>query len=237
MRASKILKYFQIVRRLTSSLNLAILAVFAFLLIPSHPFQQEEGHWIERVGLSDSKRSSELFQIYSVLKSQRGDLRDSWAWNISNTILEESRRHGLDPLLVLALINVESSFQSEAVSTEGARGLMQIRPIAATAVVNELVSINKGIDGGIEDSLDPSYLHPLDLDDPVLNIKLGVFYLYSLKKNFRDLKLALTAYNWGPTEVRNRLEDDEGLPLEYAMKVLSTYHSYRKDSRQSTKLP
>ena len=237
MRADKILKYFQIVRRLTSSSSLAILVVFAFLLIPSHPFQAEEGHWIERVRLTDSKRASELFHIYSVVKSQRTDLRDSWAWDISNTILEESRRHGLDPLLVLALINVESGFQSEAVSTEGARGLMQIRPIAANAVVNELVSINKGIDGGIEDSLDPSYLHPLDLDDPILNIKLGVFYLYSLKKNFRDLKLALTAYNWGPTEVRNRLDENEGLPLEYAMKVLSTYHNYRKESRQGTKLP
>src|SRR3972149_1779412 len=95
----------------------------------------------------------------------------------------------------------------------------------------------KRLDGTIENSLDLSILHPLDLDDPVLNIKLGVFYLNSLKKNFRDLKLALTAYNWGPTEVRNRLQEDEVLPLAYAMKVLSTYQSYRQDSPHTHKTP
>ena len=237
MRTSKILTYFQRVSSWTSSSHPAILAIFFFLVIPSHPFNGEEGHWIESVGFADAKQESELLKIYSVVKSQRADLRDSWAWDISNTILEESRRHSLDPLLVLALIKVESRFQNEAVSTEGARGLMQIRPITANAVVNELVSMDKGVNGAIEDSLDLSSLHPLDLNDPILNIKLGVFYLNSLKKNFRDLKLALTAYNWGPTEVRNRLQEDEGLPSDYAMKVLSTYQSYRNDSPQSRKTP
>ena len=237
MKASKILKCFQVVIRLSSSPNLAVLAIFFFLLIPSDPFKAEKGHWIESAGSGDAKQVSELLKIYSIVKSQRADLRDGWAWNISNTILEESRRHSLDPLLVLALINVESSFQTEAVSTEGARGLMQIRPIAANAVINELISMDKGVNGAIENSLDLSILHPLDLDDPVLNIKLGVFYLNSLKKNFRDLKLALTAYNWGPTEVRNRLQEDEVLPLAYAMKVLSTYQSYRQDSPHTHKTP
>jgi len=223
--------YFKILRRILSSSRLATLVLLTFLLIPSHPFKGENGHWIERIGFTDSKQAPELLKIYSVVKSQMADLWDSWVWDISNTILEESRRYSLDPLLVLAVINVESGFQNGAVSSEGARGLMQIRPIAANAVVRELISIDKGINVAIEDSLDPSSFHPLDLDDPILNIKLGVFYLHSLKKNFRDLKLALTAYNWGPTEVRNRLEEDEGLPLDYAMKVLSTYHSYRKDSR------
>jgi len=229
--------YFQrVICKLRADIT-ALLAIVFFLLIPTHPFNGEESHWLERASLQELKEASELLKIYSVVKSQRADLRDSWAWDISNTILEESRRHSLDPLLVLALINVESRFQNEAVSTEGARGLMQIRPITANAVVNELVSMDKGVNGAIEDSLDLSILHPLDLDDPVLNIKLGVFYLNSLKKSFRDLKLALTAYNWGPTEVRNRLQEDEVLPLAYAMKVLSTYQSYRQDSPQIHKTP
>jgi len=230
MRNSELLMCFQLVKRLSSSSSLAVLAIFFFLLIPSDPFKAGKGHWIESAGSGDAKRVAELLKIYSVVKSQRADLRDGLAWDISTTILEESRRHSLDPLLVLALINVESSFQIEAVSTEGARGLMQIRPIAANAVVNELVLMDKGFNRAIEDFPDRSSLHPLDLDDPVLNIKLGVFYLNSLKKNFRDLKLALTAYNWGPTEVRNRLQEDEVLPQAYAMKVLSTYQSYRQDN-------
>jgi soluble lytic murein transglycosylase-like protein len=40
----------------------------------------------------------------------------------------EARRAGLAPELVLALINVESNFDHFAISTAGARGLMQIMP-------------------------------------------------------------------------------------------------------------
>jgi soluble lytic murein transglycosylase-like protein len=40
----------------------------------------------------------------------------------------EARRAGLDPQLVLALIEVESTFRRYAVSTAGARGLMQVMP-------------------------------------------------------------------------------------------------------------
>lgn len=210
----------------------ANLAIFSLLLIPSNPFSliKESPHWLEQIDSNYNKDTYELLKIYSVLKSQRMELSDSSVWDVSSAILEESRKHSLDPLLILALINVESSFQTEAVSNQGARGLMQIRPIAANAVIKELVSRDRGINGAMEEPLEPTF-EALDLDDPILNIRLGVFYLHSLKKNFRDLKLALTAYNWGPTEVRNRLEEDEGLPLDYATKVLSTYHSYRKDSR------
>jgi len=40
----------------------------------------------------------------------------------------EARRSGLEPELVLALINVESNFDHFAISSAGARGLMQIMP-------------------------------------------------------------------------------------------------------------
>jgi soluble lytic murein transglycosylase-like protein len=40
----------------------------------------------------------------------------------------EARRAGLEPELVLALINVESNFDRFAISSAGARGLMQIMP-------------------------------------------------------------------------------------------------------------
>ncbi len=40
----------------------------------------------------------------------------------------EARRSGLEPELVLALVNVESNFDRFAISSAGARGLMQIMP-------------------------------------------------------------------------------------------------------------
>ncbi|MGH7773032.1 MAG: lytic transglycosylase domain-containing protein [Candidatus Binatia bacterium] len=147
------------------------------------------------------------------------DLSEGLAWGIAETISGESEKHSLDPMLVLALINVESRFHQTAVSTEGARGLMQIRPLVANALAEEVEL--EGWEG------------EKSLDDPITNIKLGVFYLGYLKKSFRDLKLTLAAYNSGPTEINRRLEEEEELPIEFAMKVLSTYHLYRKQSRRT----
>jgi soluble lytic murein transglycosylase-like protein len=44
------------------------------------------------------------------------------------TIWYESKRAGLDPALVLGLIQVESAFRKYATSVVGARGLMQVMP-------------------------------------------------------------------------------------------------------------
>jgi len=68
---------------------------------------------------------------------------------------------------------------------------------------------------------------PEYLDDPVLNIKLGVYYLHDLRKSFRNLNLALIAYNLGPTEIRNRLENKIDLSDEYPTAVLTAYQSYK----------
>lgn len=43
-------------------------------------------------------------------------------------IYYEATRAGLDPLLVLALVQIESGFRPYAISSVGARGLMQVMP-------------------------------------------------------------------------------------------------------------
>lgn len=50
---------------------------------------------------------------------------------ILRTVLAEAQRARLDPFLVLAIIQVESSFRPLAVSSAGARGLMQVMPFWA----------------------------------------------------------------------------------------------------------
>lgn len=88
------------------------------------------------------------------------------------------RKHSLDPALVLAVIHAESQFDPLAVSPKGAVGLMQLSPV----VTREL---------GINDPFDPQ-----------LNIDGGVRYLKDLLDTFDgDQKLALAAYNAGPTQV------------------------------------
>jgi len=53
-------------------------------------------------------------------------------WNVRKEFLQtvwyESRRAGLEPALVLGLVQVESNFRKFAVSSVGARGYMQVMP-------------------------------------------------------------------------------------------------------------
>ena len=94
---------------------------------------------------------------------------------------------GLDPALVLAVIQAESKGQPRAVSRAGARGLMQLMPATAKALAEE-----EGID----------YPGPDALFDPELNVRLGTLYLARLRRQFRDDPyLYVAAYNAGPGNV------------------------------------
>ncbi|HEU4340375.1 MAG TPA: lytic transglycosylase domain-containing protein [Candidatus Binatia bacterium] len=169
-------------------------------------------------------RPKELVKIYSIVKSNRPDISKGEAWELTEVIHGECDKHNLDPMLVLALIDVESKFQYAAVSPAGARGLMQILPYVGKSLLQEI---------GLEDEAGWKTFQPEFLDDPVLNIKLGVRYLKDMKKSFHDLTLALTAYNLGPTETKHRLNNDIEVSHRYATAVLSTYHKY-KESDQAT---
>lgn len=50
------------------------------------------------------------------------------------TVYYEAKRAGLEPALVLGLIQVESNFRKYAISSVGARGLMQVMPFWTRAV-------------------------------------------------------------------------------------------------------
>ena len=90
-----------------------------------------------------------------------------------------SRRHGVDSSLVKAVIKAESDFDRKAVSTAGAKGLMQLMPETAR-------------DLAVTDSFDPNE-----------NIHAGVRYLKKQLTNFdNNVPLALAAYNAGETSVR-----------------------------------
>jgi len=162
------------------------------------------------------KFGREVLKVYSVIKLNRADLGEKHAWKIAKTIARESRNNSLDPMLIVAVIDVESRFRLDAVSEDGARGLMQVRPEAALELAQNGGSV-----------ITPAQtLNPDSLHDPTTNIKIGVSYLNYLQKKFRDLNLALTAYNWGPTKTQKSLDEQAEVPQDYAMKVLSTYHAY-----------
>jgi membrane-bound lytic murein transglycosylase F len=92
---------------------------------------------------------------------------------------------GIDWRLVSAIIYEESRFQPHVMSTAGAYGLMQVRPIAARDVGET------------------------EFQDPESNIRTGVRYLERLEEMFAEargrnrLALVLAAYNMGPSHVRD----------------------------------
>lgn len=99
--------------------------------------------------------------------------------------------YGLDPLLVAAVIRVESGWDPEAVSAPGARGLMQVMPPTAAEVAAQL---------GLE-PFDPDRLF-----DPDINIRIGTYYLAALRQQFAGQEAAmLAAYNGGARHVHDWL--------------------------------
>jgi soluble lytic murein transglycosylase len=194
-------------------LGLLLVLELALDRLPHRTLQSENWDRLDSLG-SLGKSGREVLKIYSVLKFHRADLREDDAWGIAQVIFDASKDNAIDPMLILAIIKVESEFRSDAVSHRGARGLMQVLPIVADHLGQ------KTAEGK---SIEPEVLH-----DPVLNIRLGVSYLGELRKQFRDLRLALTAYNWGPTEIQKKLDENEPIPFEYAGKVLTAYKVYGK---------
>jgi hypothetical protein len=84
-----------------------------------------------------------------------------------------SEAHGVDPLLVRALIQVESNYQARARSRRGALGLMQLMPSTARSY---------------------NVRNPFD---PRANIEAGIKHLKSLIDRFGRVELGLAAYNAG----------------------------------------
>jgi soluble lytic murein transglycosylase-like protein len=149
-------------------------------------------------------------EIYRLMQRYDTGLTDIEEAQLAAFICAESQRYQCDPKLVLALIIVESSFDSKATSPKGAKGLMQLLPPVAKDLAQEV---------GIALTDDEQAIY-----DPAVNIRLGLYYLSKLILQFKDLKVALAAYNFGPGYVRERIELGMPLPTEYADRVIRKYH-------------
>ncbi len=150
-------------------------------------------------------------QAVEVILAERSTLLPRVRERVARAIVEESADAQLDPVFVLAVIGVESELDDTAVSNRGAQGLMQVRN-ATAMYLGEKEQLGLG---------------PRTVDDPALNVRVGIRYLHRLQKSFGDLSLALVAYNAGPHRVSAYLHDGEPLPdrlIAYPRKVRSQYH-------------
>jgi soluble lytic murein transglycosylase len=140
---------------------------------------------------------------------------------IAIAIVREAEKNGLDPLLVTALIRVESSFNNYAVSPVGARGLMQVMPDTGSYLLA---------------SREQTLRRPSHLFDSELNIELGTFYLADLIRRFHSVEAALVAYNAGPGAARRILKCPQSrarFVAGYPRKVLTEMEKLQKPRRST----
>lgn len=111
------------------------------------------------------------------------------------TIYHYALENDVDPLLVVSVMRTESKFASQAKSPKGAAGLMQMMPETA---------------GWVAQQMDVPDFTVEKLNDPEVSIRMGTWYLASLKKEFRDNEvLMLAAYNGGRGNVKQWMRQYE----------------------------
>ena len=114
------------------------------------------------------------------------------------TLERENRDIDLEAGIVMDLIAAESSWRRDAMSPKGAIGLMQIMPGTARAYREKI--------------------EPMDLVDPVENVRIGTEHLLGLRRRLGSWGLAMAAYNAGEyapaiiyaTKIARAYDDPDG---------------------------
>jgi soluble lytic murein transglycosylase-like protein len=131
-------------------------------------------------------------------------------------VVREAARFRLDPRLVLAVMQTESSFDARARSSKNAQGLMQLIPDTARRFKVQ------------------------DVNDPVQNMRGGMAYLRWLLDYFHgDVALALAGYNAGEGAVdRHRGVPPYRETIAYVQRIRALYpfdrHPFDEASRAAS---
>jgi len=121
---------------------------------------------------------------------------DSIGGKYASIIAAAAATHGLDPKLIVAVVQTESDFNAQAVSPAGAQGLMQLMPGTAAEL-------------GVSDAFNPEQ-----------NIQAGSRYLKQLMDRYDgDIGLTLAAYNWGMGNLERHPERMPQETVNYVAKI------------------
>ena len=165
-------------------------------------------------------------------KSEAGDRLPAEVWHIiyplqhRDALVAQAQARELDSSLVAAVIWQESTFDAGAVSSAGARGLMQVMPSTGRSLFRGL-----GRRGRTR-----------DLHDPKTSLEIGTLYLKQMLDRFGGrVEQALAAYNAGPHRVVAWTAGRPGVSAEefvesipftetrnYVMSILAHREHYRR---------
>jgi soluble lytic murein transglycosylase-like protein len=172
----------------------------------------------EDVDWTEARRNwaSSYVRVKNAVNSvAEGKMTPRQVGKLTETLWVQSRTYGFDPVLIVAVMQVESRSNPSArghfsSGTEsGALGLMQIK--LATAQI-----MGKSLGLVIHEDA--------DLMKPEVNLLLGTYYLMRLIVRYGKVSHGLMAYNIGPYGLEHRLRTGEALPVAYSRKILVQYH-------------
>lgn len=128
---------------------------------------------------------------------------------VQNHIFKVCEEYGVEPEIVVAMIDRESEFKASSIGDNGTSyGLMQVRPRYHTPRMKEL--------------------NCTDLLNPKQNITVAVDYLAKCIEKNGDLEKALIAYNAGQTGAEERFFSKGIYSNAYSQDVLDKAEKYRK---------
>lgn len=149
-----------------------VYGILIFLLLFSGLF-----HWSGKVGNDLIRESYQLVKYRLVDRQARYVLLEilrnkpltiGQALEIADVVIDQTRQSKVPIDIVLGLMDLESEFMPEAVSSEGARGLLMFMPSTWKLYVP------------LKDLQRQSAMH-----NPALNVRMGIRYLGDLIKDYR----------------------------------------------------
>ncbi|WP_314586865.1 lytic transglycosylase domain-containing protein [Paenibacillus terrigena] len=152
-----------------------------------------------------------------------------WIYPIhyKEAIVKHAKTFDVDPLLIAAIIRVESNYKLSSESRKGALGLMQVMPNTASWVI-EMGKFDSVTMDEVKHEAEP-------------NIQIGSWYIKSLLTKFNNnTYVALAAYNAGPSVVAKWLQNETwdgkfetvkkipyGETKNYVQRVVYYYNKYK----------
>jgi len=163
--------------------------------------------------------------VFLIYENRKVIMKRIYVTKYSEYVEKYSKEYEVDKYLIYAVIKAESNFNENAESKKGAKGLMQLMYSTAQ-------DISKDLKVDIDEN---------SLLNPETNIKFGTSYISKLKQKYKNIELALTAYNAGSGNVDSWIKqgilksdgtDIENIPFRetnnYVRKILRDYEIYKR---------
>lgn len=166
-----------------------------------------------------------IILLFGVFKIQNPILKIIYKKDYSQYVDKYATQNNIDKYLVYAIIKAESNFNKEAISKSGAIGLMQLMENTAEEVA---------------ENINLKEFKKEDLYEPEKNIMLGVAYFKELLLRYRNVEIAIVAYNAGigivDTWIKEGIIKNDGSNIEnipyketnmYVRKIIRDYKIYK----------